>query len=142
MDPYFLNTCYNNNDGISLHIADNNNVTCNIIYDNSVGMWIGESSGNSIIYNTVNNNEFDGINLYICTNCLVRSNSIFDNYAKCIQLEHSSNNVISSNTIRDNGNLGVAIAENFPEISNWTGKNCSITHALVSRCLLTAEVVN
>jgi parallel beta-helix repeat protein len=101
------NITANNDSGIQLSNSSNNNSICgNNIADNGYGIRLNDSSKNSICGNDIaaNREWGGGIWLYHSSNNSICRNKITANKYNGIFLSDSSNcNIVSGNTIADNG---------------------------------------
>jgi parallel beta-helix repeat protein len=74
-----------------------------------VGIWLSDSSNNSIAENNITNNAFDGILLAGSSNNTIFGNNMTNNSYDGIQLESSSNyNNICENNITNNNESGIS----------------------------------
>jgi len=90
-------------EGIYLYDSSNNTISGNNITNNDDGIWFDYSSNNNIISgNTITNNG-DGIWLGRSSNNTISGNNITNNDWFGIDLYDSSNNIISRNTITNDG---------------------------------------
>jgi len=98
-------------DGIRLEYSTSNNVSGNNVTDNqhgATGLGIVYSSNNSIHGNDVRNNS-RGVYLYSCSGTSIFGNSITDNGDYGVCLAESSNNAIYENHIVNNLNDGIVL---------------------------------
>lgn len=104
------NSRYN---GIYLDIQCNNNYIENNIISNhtSSGIWLKINCDNNIIRgNIVTSNNHCGIAFTEgMSNCEITGNIIRDNKREGIHMYISSNNIVSNNSIEDNGGMGMLL---------------------------------
>jgi parallel beta-helix repeat protein len=111
----------NNYVGIWLHQAYNNTVEGNHILNSTSTMAnirLTDSDNNSLEMNEIAFGNFDGIHLDdSCDNNSISFNHIFNNSRNAIWitslLSSSSDNIISNNSIHDNGNRGIEIQSHY-----------------------------
>jgi len=131
---------------IQINVSSNNNITGNIIdsYE-SHGIILVQSSNNTISENDIRGNPYAGIALESSSNNKIFKNNIGGN-DEAIDLEDSSYNVISGNTIRNHNWMGIRLvgSSNHNVISGNTissswqsgiyvvGQNNSISDNLIS----------
>ena len=92
-------------DGIYLYESSNNSIYGNNVTNNGEGIELYESSNNSIYGNNLTENNYNGIKLWNSSNNNIYGNNIkANNYTYGgIKLELSSKNSIYGNNITDNG---------------------------------------
>jgi parallel beta-helix repeat protein len=87
--------------GIHLDNADHCNISENNASDNDRGIFIGDSSNNTLQNNTANSNGWSGVWLW-CSNNNPLTNNNATNNGVGIYLSGSSNNMLSDNTVENN----------------------------------------
>jgi parallel beta-helix repeat protein len=87
--------------GIHLDNADHCNISENNASDNDRGIFIGDSSNNTLQNNTANSNGWSGVWLW-CSNNNTLTNNNATNNGVGIYLSGSSNNMLSDNTVENN----------------------------------------
>jgi parallel beta-helix repeat protein len=113
--------------GYGIRLEGRSNVTIrnttikNFIY----GIWLYESSNNSIVGNNIKNNGDDGIALYSSNYNNISGNNITANNRYGIVIESSNYNSISGNSITANGYCGIALrySSSYNSISGNNIKN-------------------
>ncbi len=93
--------------GIYIEGINGNNISNNIITNNDYGIYLLESSNNTIHGNSITANNYDGVWLNGSSNNAISGNNVTKNGAG-ISLENSSNNTISGNTIRGNKTISAS----------------------------------
>ncbi len=102
------NTIANNTSyGVYSEYSSNNTYTSNSLSDNGAGFYVASFQGaiclnNNVSANRVTNNNGTGIYLGSAQSSTVASNTIEDNEGNGIEAAFSSNNSITSNTVRNN----------------------------------------
>ncbi len=92
----------NSNEGLNMnHYCDNNEITLNHIYNNSIGIYQHWGS-NNIHNNTIDNSSDDGIQLRYSNNNVIEHNDITNNSRYGVWLWGSRNNTLSENNITSN----------------------------------------
>jgi nitrous oxidase accessory protein len=91
--------------GIWLDNSSHNTVYDNIVFSNGLaGIYLEDSNNNTISYNDVFSNPYEGIFLVSSDNNVLTSNEVSLNMDTGIYLMASENNTISSNYAIENGN--------------------------------------
>ena len=116
----YANNTYNY--GIYLYESSNNTITGNTCNNNGTGIYLGTSSNNTITGNTCNNTYNNGIYLYTSSNNTITGNTSNSNTSAGIYLGTSSkNNTITGNTCNNNG-TGIYLYESSN--NTITGNTC------------------
>jgi len=113
-------------DSCGIHISDVNNCTIsnNVVFNNSEGIYLSNSSRNIIANNTAKENGNNGIYLVDSNNNRVTDNDASNNVNNGIFLESSNNNEIRNNVANSNHDEGIELwvsRENI--IANNTAKS-------------------
>ena len=87
--------------GIHLDNADHCNISENNASDNDCGIFIGDSSNNTLQNNAANSNGRSGVWLWCSNNNMLTNNNATNNRVG-IYLSGSSNNTLSDNTVKNN----------------------------------------
>jgi len=113
----------NNGCGIYLYNSSNNTVTSNTCNNNGFGIYLYNSSDNAVTGNTCKYNSF-GIHLSSSNNNnTVTSNTCNNNSNHGIYLSSSSNNTVTGNICNNNSNYGIRL---FSSSNNAiTGNTCN-----------------
>lgn len=109
--------------GIYAHHSYGNNISYNVVKDNSIGIWLNKSNTNILMRNNCTLNDFDGIFLKSSNDNIVSANTACGNdYG--IWVEESSNNFITGNNASDNNIAGFWITKSKDnEFSGNTASN-------------------
>ena len=86
------------------------NISNNTILNNSYGIYLDDSSNNTLENNNVSNNDH---NIYLessSNNKIINNNASFSKWGIGIWLSDSSNNEIANNTVDSNGWMGISLA--------------------------------
>ncbi|MCW7075329.1 MAG: right-handed parallel beta-helix repeat-containing protein, partial [Candidatus Methanospirare jalkutatii] len=111
------NNASNNNYGIYLDDSSNNTITYNNASNNACGIWLEYSSNNTITYNNASNNNY-GIYLDDSSNNTITYNNASNNNYEGISLDESSSNIITYNNASNN-DYGISL---------WYSSNNTITY--------------
>ena len=90
--------------------------------NNNYGIYLYDSSDNTVTGNTCNNNG-TGINLTSSSNNTVTGNTCYNNNNYGIRLYSSSNNTFTGNTCNNNGSYGIYLLSSSNE-NTITGNTC------------------
>jgi parallel beta-helix repeat protein len=102
-----------NSNGVGIHVQLSdpgyNNITCNNLSNNYIGILIGSSSYNRIEGNTANFNELIGISLAYksSNNTIIGNNASYNLFGFGITLYTSSYNIITCNNVKSNNFIGI-----------------------------------
>ena len=94
--------------GIKLYKSSNNKVTNNSVNSNYIGIHLWSSNNNGISNNTVSNNDY-GIAIEYSSNNTIYRNNAFSNNEYGVHLWASSSNNISNNNAHSNSQSGIDI---------------------------------
>ena len=94
--------------GIHLDNADHCNISENNVSNNDHGIFIGDSSNDTLQNNAANSNGWSGIWLWCSNNNTLTNNNVSNN-DQGIYLSGSSNNTLSSNTANSNDWSGICL---------------------------------
>jgi len=105
----FNNKASNNHFGIYLYNSSNNSLASNIAYANDdTGIILSSSRNNILTKNIIYNNRWNGICLYNSSNNSLASNIAYDTNNGII-LDESSSNTLTHNTAYNNGDTGIIL---------------------------------
>ena len=103
------NKASNNHFGIYLYNSSNNSLASNIAYANDdTGIILSSSRNNILTKNIIYNNRWNGICLYNSSNNSLASNIAYDTNNGII-LDESSSNTLTHNTAYNNGDTGIIL---------------------------------
>jgi parallel beta-helix repeat protein len=112
-----------NNYGIYLADSSSNTITGNTCNNNYSGIYLADSSSNTITGNTCDNNNNYGICLYSSSsNNTVTGNTCYNNNYGIYLYSSSSNNTVTGNTCDNNNNYGIYLADSSD--NTVTGNTC------------------
>ena len=112
-----------NNSGIYLNNSSNNTVTGNTCNNNYYGIYLNTSSNNTVTGNTCNNNYY-GIYLSSSNDNTVTGNTCNNNNYGIYLDTSSNNNTVTGNTCNDN-NYGSGIYLSNSNDNTVTGNTCN-----------------
>ena len=109
---YQSSAAYSRGSGITLYNVQNGRVENNILRDNpdDEGIYLEQSSYNTLFNNTVFNNYY-GITLYYSINNEICENNISSSASYGIYFWNASNNDVLNNTVSNNGDAGIRLYE-------------------------------
>jgi len=122
--------------GIFLKNSYRNKLSGNDITYNRDGVWLYGSSGNSIFWNNVANNNLAGVYLLNSLGNSLFGNDITNNYSGIGLTEFSNNNTLFSNKIEKNNWAGISLTKtsnnntllaNNITSNNWYGINLEMS---------------
>jgi len=127
----YNNTVLNNAHGILVYRSSGNNIVSNIANLNNYysGIYIGYSSNNILTNNIANSNTENGIHLFYSSNNKLTNNIANSNDLHGIFLVSSSNNTLTNNIVSNN-NDGVCLT--MPIDSNVSSNDNVLTYNTVS----------
>lgn len=98
--------------GIYIEYGGNNNLTNNVLSDNSYGIYLYyNSNGNTIANNTVSNNSTHGISLdYQSNSNNVSGNTVSNNKNGIVVSWFSGGNTVTGNTADSNSSAGILVS--------------------------------
>ncbi|UCE36616.1 MAG: right-handed parallel beta-helix repeat-containing protein [Thermoplasmata archaeon] len=127
----FNNKVFESGLAINIHYSHDNNITGNNISNNADGIWLRNSTNNSITYNTIlySGVAIDGEDS--SNNNTVSHNDIFYN-EDGIWFLYSSNNTISNNNCINNDWYGIYL--DYSDNSSIVNNNCSNGYLGIEIC--------
>ncbi|WMW25032.1 NosD domain-containing protein [Methanolobus sediminis] len=106
--------------GIYLDNVENNNISYNVLSNNSIGIYLVSCSNNTLADNTATNNDY-GIHLSSSGNNMLTNNTAEYNDIYGIHLVSSGNNTLNGNTAEHNNNYGIHLV--YSSNNMLTGNN-------------------
>jgi parallel beta-helix repeat protein len=100
-DSFIRNSITNNSYGIELYSSLGNSINRNNVTNNTYGFSLERSNDTSFFGNDVSMNKKGGINLEFSSNCIISRNSITNNFYG-VSLDFSSEAIVSGNIITSN----------------------------------------
>jgi parallel beta-helix repeat protein len=100
--------------GIEIH-SNYSIISDNIFSNNTIGIYLRDSSNNNLFENIIKNNKDYGIYLLSSINNLISTNLIHNNRWGCFLYRSSNNNIITANIISTNSHFGIW--------SSWSSNN-------------------
>jgi len=105
------NVCSGNGaNGINLSNTNECVVSSNVVKNNNIGIYIGNSKNNNVSLNVATDNINQGVYLSSANGNIVTGNNVARNGNHGLQIYQSSYNSISNNSVRENKRNGITVA--------------------------------